>query len=162
MLMMHFIFNTQPMPLFPPLSPPLIYISILSLLCSAPLPPPSSLPSAFKSSVSPTFLYLSSRLSLPHCVGFPCTCNRGVFKQNWALPEGTEAGLKGANSSVGGCRPCVESRVLAGDTGVCAGCDGEGQPEEKRIIANMVQVFFFLTHRSQGVFTNCSYSLMER
>lgn len=40
------------------------------------------------------------------------------------LPEGTDAGLKGANSSVGGCRPSEGSRVLAGEAGVCAGCEG--------------------------------------
>lgn len=40
---------------------------------------------------------------------------------NEVLPEGTDAGLKGANNSVGGCRPCEGSRVLAGEAGVCAG-----------------------------------------
>lgn len=37
------------------------------------------------------------------------------------LPEGTVAGLKGANSSVGGCRPWEGSRAAAGEAGVCAG-----------------------------------------
>lgn len=48
---------------------------------------------------------------------------------NKVLPEGTDAGLKGANSSVGGCRPCDGSRVLAGEAGVCAGCDWKRREE---------------------------------
>lgn len=43
------------------------------------------------------------------------------------LPEGTVAGLKGANSSVGGCRPCEGSRVAAGEAGVCKGWNRKGQ-----------------------------------
>lgn len=45
------------------------------------------------------------------------------------LPEGTVAGLKGANSSVGGCRPCEGSRVLAGEAGVCAGWKWKGNQD---------------------------------
>lgn len=43
------------------------------------------------------------------------------------LPEGTVAGLKGANSSVGGCRPCEGSRVATGEAGVCAGWNRKGK-----------------------------------
>lgn len=42
---------------------------------------------------------------------------------NKVLPDGTDAGLNGENSSVGGCSPCEGSRVLAGEAGVCAGFD---------------------------------------
>lgn len=56
---------------------------------------------------------------------------------NKVLPEGTDAGLKGANSSVGGCRPSDGSRVLAGEAGVCTGCDwrwGERQRKNSQIL----------------------------
>lgn len=53
------------------------------------------------------------------------------------LPEGTAAGLKGANSSVGGCRPCEGSRVLAGEAGVC----GVGKGKETRTIEHLVREF---------------------
>lgn len=43
------------------------------------------------------------------------------------LPEGTVAGLKGANSSVGGCRPWEGSRAAAGEAGVCAGRSETGK-----------------------------------
>lgn len=43
------------------------------------------------------------------------------------LPEGTVAGLKGANSSVGGCRPWEGSRLSAGEAGVCAGWNRKGK-----------------------------------
>lgn len=46
------------------------------------------------------------------------------------LPEGTVAGLKGANSSVGGCRPCEGSRVLVGEAGVCAGWNWKMKSEQ--------------------------------
>lgn len=53
---------------------------------------------------------------------------------NKVPPEGTDAGLKGANSSVGGCRPSEGSRVLAGEAGVCAGCDWrKGFKEEQQL-----------------------------
>ena len=42
---------------------------------------------------------------------------------NKVLPEAQDAGLKGEYSSVGGCRPSEWSRVLAGEAGVCVGCD---------------------------------------
>lgn len=131
------------------LPPPLIYISILfrpSLFIST--PPPSlllsPLPSTSKSSDSPAPLHLLSRLSLSRCVCFPTACSSGVFKQKMkVLPEGTDAGLKGANSSVGGCRPCEGSRVLAGEAGVCGGYDWRshwGKTKEKHIIENTVRI----------------------
>lgn len=42
-----------------------------------------------------------------------------VHTQHFLLPEGTEAGLKGVNSSDGVWWASVGSRVLAGDAGVC-------------------------------------------
>lgn len=52
------------------------------------------------------------------------------------LPDGTAAGLKGANSSVGGCKPCKGSKVLAGEAGVCTGCDCKERIRKKNIIRN--------------------------
>lgn len=80
---------------------------------------------------------------------------------NKVLPEGTVAGLKGANSSVGGCRPCEGSRVLAGEAGVCAGCDrrsDRGKTREKHIIGNTVKDFV----TSHELCMYGSYSPMER
>lgn len=106
---------------FSPLS--LVYISLLlhrSIFISAQ-------PLFFSSSDAPCiWIFLVS--SLPSCLSrwacYPLAFGSLVFKQNVnkVLPEGTDAGLKGANSSVGGCKPCEGSRVLAGEAGVCAGC----------------------------------------
>lgn len=106
---------------FSPLS--LVYVSLLlhrSIFISAQ-------PLFFSSSDAPCiWIFLVS--SLPSCLScwacYPLAFRSLVFKQNVnkVLPEGTDAGLKGANSSVGGCKPCEGSRVLAGEAGVCAGC----------------------------------------
>lgn len=127
--MMHFIFSTQP-------AAPLSFIICLStsqfcsiLLYLSPLPPPSPLcpppPKLWFSNfpLISCLILLSCRV----CLLLACRCD--VFRQKLkrVLPEGTVAGLKGANSSVGGCRPCEGSRVAAGEAGVCAGWKRRGK-----------------------------------
>lgn len=106
---------------FSPLS--LVYISLLlhrSIFISA--------QALFFSSSDAPCIWIFLVSSLPSCLScwacYPLAFSSLVFKQNVnkVLPEGTDAGLKGANSSVGGCKPCEGSRVLAGEAGVCAGC----------------------------------------
>ena len=146
--MMHFIFNTQPIPpflLFPLPSSTFQFHSVPLYLSQ---PPPSS---SLLCPLPPNLLTLpfiscldSPRLS--RCVCFPSACSRGVFKQkmNKVLPEGTDAGLKGANSSVGGCRPCEGSRVLAGEAGVWRRLRMEEKTRQIYISRNIVGILLGL------------------
>lgn len=119
--MKRFIFNTQPLPPFLLPSSTSQFYSILLYLSHPPpvivfFSPLPRNPLAFPHPVISLSLFFLT-LSLPHYVCFWCILAEKV------LPEGTVAGLKGANSSVGGCRPCEGSSVLAGEAGVCAGGD---------------------------------------
>lgn len=142
--MMHFIFNTLPIPpfLLHPLPSSTFQFYSVPLYLSH--PPVLLLSSAlclwiFWLSGSPSSPR-STRSPSPAVFVSPCSCSSGVFKQkmNKVLPEGTDAGLKGANSSVGGCRPCEGSRVLAGEAGVCDWRSDWGKTREKHIIGNTV------------------------
>lgn len=70
------------------------------------------------------FPFISRLISLLPAA-FVCCSLVAAMYLGGVLPEGTVAGLKGANSSAGGCRPCEGSRVLAGEAGVCAGRNWE-------------------------------------
>lgn len=127
--MMHFTFSTQP-------AAPFSFIICLStsqfcsiLLYLSPPPPPSPLCPLPPNLWLSNFPLISSLILLSRCICllFACSCDAFRQKMKRVLPEGTVAGLKGANSSVGGCRPCEGSRVAAGEAGVCVGWNRKGK-----------------------------------
>lgn len=127
--MTRFIFSTQP-------AAPFSFILLLStsqfcciLLYLSPPPPLSPLCPPPPNLVLSSFPFISRLIFRSRCVCLLPACSCNVFRQRMkpVLPEGTVAGLKGANSSVGGCRPWEGSRAAAGEAGVCAG----RKPESK-------------------------------
>lgn len=81
-----------------------------------------------------------------------------LAKKDKVLPEGTVAGLKGANSSVGGCRPCEGSSVLAGEAGVC-GSRAEGKHDNDASLETRSRDCACLaaTHRWRGDVRRCGH-----
>lgn len=145
---MQFIFNTQPIPPFLLFLLPVSTSQLYSLpfylsphlFLFSPLPPNLL-------ALQLPFISPASTLSLPQRL-IPSACSRGISKQkmNKVPPEGTVAGLKGANSSVGGCRPCKGSRALAGETGVCGGCDCEGKQKKNTSLEIQLRILSRITN----------------
>lgn len=126
--MMHFLFSTQPAAPFSFIILSTSQFCSILLYLSPPSPPSPLCPPPPNLWLS-NFPFISCLIFLSRCVCLLLACSCDVFRQKMklVLPEGTVAGLKEANSSVGGCRPCEGSRVVAGEAGVCAGWNRKGK-----------------------------------